>query len=160
MREGLLDRVDGREEFDEFVRAVEPRLRRALVAAYGSERGREATAEALGWAWEHRSKLDSIEYPVAFLYRVAQSRSRPRKTRVLFERDVTDDLWIEPKLAGALQSLTEGQRLAVLMVYGAGWTQVELADLLNVRPATVQKRLDRAMRTLRSQLEGEVRESK
>jgi len=40
-------------EFELFALDVEPRLRRALVAAYGSDRGREAAAEALAYAWEH-----------------------------------------------------------------------------------------------------------
>ena len=34
-------------QFTDFVSVVEPRLRRALSAAFGSELGREATAEAL-----------------------------------------------------------------------------------------------------------------
>jgi len=40
-------------EFEGFVRESEPRLRRALVAAYGFEEGRDATAEALAYGWEH-----------------------------------------------------------------------------------------------------------
>jgi DNA-directed RNA polymerase specialized sigma24 family protein len=39
--------------FSQFVTEVEPRLRRALVALRGAEAGRDATAEALAWAWEH-----------------------------------------------------------------------------------------------------------
>jgi hypothetical protein len=37
------------EAFAEFVRVVEPRLRRAFVAAFGAQRGHDATAEALAW---------------------------------------------------------------------------------------------------------------
>ena len=37
-------------EFEAFVRSAEPRLRRALVAAYGFEDGRDAAAEALAYA--------------------------------------------------------------------------------------------------------------
>jgi hypothetical protein len=36
--------------------------RRALVAAYGSRRGREAAAEALAYAWEHGGRLQDVEY--------------------------------------------------------------------------------------------------
>jgi hypothetical protein len=36
-----------RESLTEFARGAEPRLLRALVAAYGPDVGREATAEAL-----------------------------------------------------------------------------------------------------------------
>ncbi len=147
------------EDFSEFFQAVEPRLRRALIAAYGPERGREATAEAFAWAWENRSMLETLEHPAACLYRVAQSRSRPRKDRALAEPAVVDELWIEPKLAAALQRLTAAQRTAVALVYGAGWTQAEAAQLLKVRPATIQKRLDRAMRTLRKEVKGQAHES-
>jgi hypothetical protein len=61
------------------VAEVEPRLRRALVASLGSERGREALVEALGWAWEHRGSLADLGQPVSFLYRVGQSRTRERR---------------------------------------------------------------------------------
>jgi hypothetical protein len=43
----------GGEGFAEFFAIAEPKLRRALVAAYGVDRGREAAAEALTYAWEH-----------------------------------------------------------------------------------------------------------
>jgi len=42
--------------FDGLVRDVEPGLRHALVAVYGQEQGRDATAEALAYAWEHRTE--------------------------------------------------------------------------------------------------------
>lgn len=47
--------------FTEFVREAEPRLRRALVVAWGGDRGREATAQALAWAWEHWDRLSGME---------------------------------------------------------------------------------------------------
>jgi DNA-directed RNA polymerase specialized sigma24 family protein len=143
-----------REEFRRFVCKVEPRLRRALVAAYGPERGREATAEALAWAFEHRNRLDSLQYPAAFLYRVGQTRSRSRSERLVFERAIFDEPWIEPKLAAALAFLSEDQRFAVFMVHGAGWTQVEVAELLGVRPSTVQRRVERGMTKLRLKIGG------
>lgn len=43
---------DVTESFTVFVKEVEPRLRHALVAVYGQEQGRDATAEALAYAWE------------------------------------------------------------------------------------------------------------
>lgn len=41
-----------RRDFEAFVRESEPKLSRALAAAYGFEDGRDATAEALAYAWE------------------------------------------------------------------------------------------------------------
>ena len=49
--------------FTEFVREAEPRLRRALVVTWGGDRGREATAEALAWAWEHWERVEELQNP-------------------------------------------------------------------------------------------------
>ena len=43
--------------FEEFFVRVEPRLRAALTSLYGADLGREATAEALAWAFESRRIL-------------------------------------------------------------------------------------------------------
>jgi DNA-directed RNA polymerase specialized sigma24 family protein len=82
--------------FEAFVIEVEPPLRAALVAVFGSEEGRDATAEALAWAWEHWPRLMSIEHPVSFLFRVAQSRSRRRRQPVLFVAPEVVDHPFEP----------------------------------------------------------------
>ena len=47
----ILESRDTEEQFKQFFVEAEPRLRRALVSRYGQQRGRDATAEALGWAW-------------------------------------------------------------------------------------------------------------
>jgi hypothetical protein len=47
----VMDR--GRPELKRFVAEVEPRLRRALVAGFGSMVGRQAAAEALARAWQN-----------------------------------------------------------------------------------------------------------
>lgn len=63
-----------------------PRLRRALVAAYGSERGRDAVAEALAFAWERWPEVETMTNAASYLYRVGQSRTRGRKVPVVFTR--------------------------------------------------------------------------
>jgi hypothetical protein len=45
------------ESFTEFVRDLEPRLKHALVAAYGTEAGIEATRDALADGWEHWDRV-------------------------------------------------------------------------------------------------------
>jgi DNA-directed RNA polymerase specialized sigma24 family protein len=94
---------DSEVEFEKFVRDVEPRLRRALVACYGPDRGREATVDALAWAWEHRTQLETVSSPVPHLFRVGQSTTRRGMTRALIERPTTDEPWVEPELARASQ---------------------------------------------------------
>lgn len=112
----------GRLRLPDLLRGVEPKLRRALVAAYGHERGREAASEALAWAWEHRDRLPTLADPVRSLYRVGQSKGRVRARRVLHLRAEYSDPWVEPKFAGALAGMPERQRVAVVLAHGYGWT--------------------------------------
>lgn len=140
-------------EFHAFFAVAEPRLRRALVAAYGSERGREAAAEALTVAWEHWGELRAMKNPMGYLYRVGQSRTRPRKTRAVFERPDAGEPWVEPGLAAALARLSERQRVAVVLVHGFGWSLREVADLTGTAPTTIQNHVERGLARLRATLE-------
>jgi DNA-directed RNA polymerase specialized sigma24 family protein len=142
-------------EFQEFFVAHEPRLRRALVAAYGVDRGREAAAEALAYAWENWSRVRGMAHPAAYLYRVGQSRTRDRKARVVFEVPDRGEIWVEPALAPALARLTERQRVAVVLVFGFGWQLREVAELCGIRVTTVQNHLERGLARLRAALEVE-----
>ncbi|HTW98912.1 MAG TPA: hypothetical protein VMD59_09055 [Acidimicrobiales bacterium] len=109
-------------DFEGFVLEVEPRLRAALVACYGAERGRDATAEALAYAWEHWDRFAGIEHPAAYLFRVAQSRTRHRRQRVLFVVPEVLEHAVEPGLATALRALPVQQRVAVVLVHGLGYS--------------------------------------
>lgn len=140
-------------EFERLVREVEPRLRRALVAAYGADRGREATAEALAFAWQERERLAGMSNVAGYLFRVGQSKTRrwasrpvPFETRWVAERDY------EPKLAGALARLSKRQRLAVVLVHGFGWTPTEVAAVTGLKRNSVNNHLERGLRRLRSEL--------
>ena len=139
--------------FEGFLLAHADRLKRALVATYGSERGAEATAEALAYAWEHRDRVLAMEHPVAYLYRVGQSRTRRRKRRVVFTIPDSADPWIEPALAPALVALTERQRVAVVLVHGFGWELGEVGELLGIKVTSVQNHLERGLTKLRTALE-------
>jgi DNA-directed RNA polymerase specialized sigma24 family protein len=142
-----------RSQFSAFVAEVEPRLRRALVAAYGPERGRDAAAEALAYAWQHWTEVSSMTNAAGYLYRVGQSRTRPRKDPVVFPpRPEGDAAWVEPELLGSLGALTEAQRTAVVLVHAYGWTHGEVAELTGVSPSSVQTHLDRGLAKLRRAL--------
>jgi DNA-directed RNA polymerase specialized sigma24 family protein len=138
--------------FDAFVAAREPGLRRALVALYGAEDGRDATAEALAFAWEHWELIEPMPNGAGYLFRVAQSRSRRRKEPVVFHPPESQDHEFEPKLPGALGALPDHQRVAVVLVHAFGWRATEVADLLGIKPTTVQNHLERGLRRLRRAL--------
>ena len=140
-------------EFVAWYREVEPRLRLALMAAYGPERGREATAEALAWAWEHQDRIETLSNPVAYLYRVGQSRTRLRRIPILHGRPEYTEPQVEPRLGRALARLSERQRVVVVLIHGYGWGFAEVAELLGIQVTTVQNHLNRGLDHLRAALE-------
>ena len=140
---------------------VEPRLHAALVAVYGHHQGREASSEALAYAWEHWRAVERMVNPVGYLYRVGQTRTRKRKERVVYLPPTDAEVLVEPNLLPALASLPERQRVSIILVHAEGWTLREVAELLGLSIPTVQKHVDRGMsalrRTLRINTVGESR---
>jgi DNA-directed RNA polymerase specialized sigma24 family protein len=148
----------GREEdFTTFVLEHECRLRRAFVAAYGSQRGREATAESLAFAWEHWDRLSRMENAPGYLFRVGRSRTRRPRTVLSFVPQEHNEPVVEPGLTPALKALSARQRTAVVLVHGFGWTLGEVADLTGTKITTVQNHLERGLAKLRDALEGKQR---
>jgi DNA-directed RNA polymerase specialized sigma24 family protein len=144
-------------EFTTFVRDVEPKLLHALVAHYGPVDGREATVDALSWAWENWARLADVDNKLGYLYRVGQSATRryasrpvPRLLHVTVQQSPPD---IDPGLLPALARLSEQQRTAVVLVHAFGWTQTEVAHLLDVTVSTVREHITRGLSRLRAQLE-------
>jgi DNA-directed RNA polymerase specialized sigma24 family protein len=140
-------------EFRAFVMATEPRLHRALAAALGWDRGRDATADALAYAWEHWPKVRAMANPAGYLYRVGQSSVRRRKVPVLFDRPPSTDSLYEPALLRLLAELPERQRIAVVLVHGFDWTPREVSELTGLSPSTVHTHLERGLTKLRAALE-------
>lgn len=146
-------RPDGDDDaFVSFVTEVEPRLRRAFTALRGVEAGRDATAEALGWAWTNWPQVKDMANPVGYLYRVGSSRTRPRRERALHATAAMDSQGFEPGLARALTRLSERQRTVVLLVHGCGWTHQEVAEALGLSRSSVGTHVGRAMTQLRKEL--------
>lgn len=157
------------EAFERFVSDSEPRLRRALVAAYGPEAGRDATVDALAWAWTNWAKVQQLHNPVGYLYRVGQTKAREQRQAGLTPVAVDDgtvqtlggpgaasarpEPWYEPGLDPALHDLTEQQRVAVVLCHGFQWTHREVAELLELSTSSVQNHVERGLAKLRRALE-------
>lgn len=152
--------LDARARFEDLVVTVEAPLRRALVAAYGAEAGREAAAEALAWAWEHLERVEATGNPGGYLWRVGQTAARRgrawsdrRADVVLPERPAADDRpAFEPALVAGLAALSEHQRAAVLLVHGWGYTLDAAAGALGCRVSTLRNHLSRGLTKLRASL--------
>ena len=139
------------EAFGRFVSDAEPRLRRAFTLLRGVEPGRDATAEALAWAWEHWDRVQEMANPVGYLYRVGSSRTRARRTRLPMATP-TEQHRFEPGLVPALERLPERQRTVVVLVHGCGWTHQEVADALGISRPSVGTHVSRAMTRLRREM--------
>ena len=142
---------DGR-SFEAFVVDAEPKLRRALVASYGFEEGRDAAAEALAYAWEHWERLQDVSTLPGYLFRVAQSSRSRKRPPVLFDTSDWPDHLFEPGLPRALATLSHCQRVAVVLVYGYGYTLRAVSELTGVRKTTVQTHVERGLARLRVKL--------
>lgn len=140
--------------FDEMIAGLRPGLARAFTAAYGWDRGEDALAEALAWAYEHRPRLLRMENPGGYLYRVGQSRSRSRRNRDrTFPAPSALGLPdVEPGLPDALASLSERQRACLALVIVDEWTYEEVAELLGIKRSSVQSHVERALHKLRKGL--------
>lgn len=143
------------EDFTAFAEAVEPRLKRALVALYGIDGGHEAVEAALVEGWRRWDRVARMANPVGYLYTIGRNHGR-RRARVVppsLPMPPTDHTpWIEPGLAAALTALPERQRQAVLLVHGHGWTLAEAAEVLGVSKNTVRNHVDRGVAKLRAAL--------
>lgn len=151
----LLTEEAKKDAFTGFVVEVEAKLRHALTGALGSEDGREAAAEALAYGWEHWDRIQGMENPAGYLYRVGLNWGRHKAVRLhpsLPLAPLGETPWVEPGLPEALSRLSVHQRVTVFLVHGHEWSLAEVANWLGVSKGTVQKHLERGMRKLRRQL--------
>jgi RNA polymerase sigma-70 factor (ECF subfamily) len=152
---------EAREAFAAFVAEHEPALRRSLVAAFGAEIGRDATAEALARAWARWDRVSGLRNPPGYVFQVGRNVARRRLRRERMGRSLerahapdpagTSTVG-EPGLTAALAHLSERQRTAVLLVHGYGYTLVEAATTMGCSPSTVRNHLERGMARLRADL--------
>lgn len=146
----------GRADFTAFVEEAGPRLRAALLARYGPDRAPDVVADALGYAWENWDRIQEMDNPAGYVYRVAQSRARrgifrPRP-KLPVPRDTYRAPHVEPGLKPAMDRLSPRQRELVVLVHGFEWTITEAAELLGIGFSTARKHLERAMDRLRADL--------
>ncbi len=141
--------------FTTFAGQMEPRLRRAFVAALGADLAPDAMAEAWTYAWQHWERIEQMANPAGYVYRIGRTRAsrlRPRSHVRLPHVTAIEMPWIEPELPEALSRLSERQRVAVVLVHCFEYTHAEAAEVLGVSRSTLQKHVDRGMGKLRRTL--------
>lgn len=146
-----------RADFEAFARDSGERLRRVLVAGYGVEVGNDLCADALAYAWEHWSRIETLDNPAGYLYRVAQSAHRRhrrwrRRVPLPVEHHHNPDV-PDPELGAALGRLTRHQRSCVVLVHVYDCTYQQAADLLDLPLSSVRNHVHRGLAALRKALE-------
>jgi DNA-directed RNA polymerase specialized sigma24 family protein len=148
-----------RDAFETFVRTDIPRLRQALLARYGPDLGGDSLSAATAWAWENWTELSAMANRVGYLFRVAQSSQRPtwawrRRTLLAFPAEHgVPDRTSSVDLGMAISSLSERQRVCVLLVHAHSWTYAEVAGLLAISEEAVTNHVHRGKARMRKLLE-------
>lgn len=138
-----------------FVRTDGGRVRTGLLAAYGPDSGADAAAEAFAYGWEHWDRISAMANPSGYLFRVGQTAARRsrRPHGHLPQPEVDQMPDFDPRLVPALESLSETQRVCVVLVHAFAWSQADTASILGVDPSTVRTHLARGVAKLKHELE-------
>lgn len=150
--------IDG--GFTAFYRAEHSSIARALAVTLGdADLAAEAVDEAMARAYANWSKVQQMERPAGWVYRVALNWSRSvlrrRRTarKVAHHIDITEQPNIgDPAVAAALLELKVEFRSVVVCRHVFGWSEEETANALDIPIGTVKSRLSRANRQLSQRL--------
>jgi RNA polymerase sigma-70 factor (ECF subfamily) len=146
-------------DFDAFYRSQRVRIAKALAFALGDvDLASEATDEAFVRAYERWAKVQHLDRPDAWVYRVASNwatsvlRRRRRSPHRFYEPNLDAPAVRDPAVHAALAGLDVKHRSVVVCRYLLGWSVAETASALGVREGTVKSRLHRATQSLQSAL--------
>lgn len=139
---------------------------RALYLITGStQEAEELMQDAFLRVWERWDRVQEMDNPAGYLCRVAVNgaRSRVRRLKVTAKRAFVPGLPEDPfaaadlrdELVRALASLTERQRLALVLTDLMDLPADETAKLLGIRPPTVRSLASQARAALRVTMEAE-----
>jgi RNA polymerase sigma-70 factor (ECF subfamily) len=156
-----IERVDAWARFDEFVEEEHERLYKALYFVTGSREDAEDLAqEAFMKLWERWGRIDEIDDPTGYLFRVALNgfRMRRRRAATALRRRVPvpepRDEFVEAEMRAdvrrMLMGLTPRQRAALLLVDLLGYGSEQAARILRVRPSTVRNLASQGRRALKA----------
>jgi RNA polymerase sigma factor (sigma-70 family) len=135
--------------FDEFFAEHHDRLYRALYFVTGSRAdAEELMQEAFLKLWERWDRIEKIDDPVAYLFRVALNgfRMRIRHARSIAGkilmpvevRDPYDDVDVHEDVRRMLLALPPRQRAAIVLTEIFGYGSDQAGRILGIHPTTVR----------------------
>ena len=156
--EGVTDRM----RFDAFFEDEYERLFKALYFVTGNRQDSEdILQDAFLKLWERWDRLDRIEDPTAYLFRVALNGFRMARRRAVtalrkavFARE-QPDAFVQAEMRAdvrdLLMGLTPRQRAALLLVDLLGYSSEQAGRILRVRPSTVRALATQGRKALRAE---------
>jgi RNA polymerase sigma factor (sigma-70 family) len=147
--------------FDDFFQRESERLFRALYFVTANrEDAEEVMQDAFLKLWERWDRIERIDDPTAYLFRVALNgfRSRVRRARVAARHLLTADMAHDPfdevevreDLRRLMASLTPRQRAALLLMDVYGYGSDHAARIMGIRASTVRVLASQARAAIRS----------
>jgi RNA polymerase sigma-70 factor (ECF subfamily) len=105
-----------------------------------------------------KRRLQDLEEPRAYLFRAVLNECKTRLSRRRAHLSITEVGGFpadnpQPHVIQAVLDLPPQQRAATYLVYWAGMTVAETADLMAIRPGTVKRYLHLARRNLKGVLD-------
>ena len=166
--------------FEQFVRLFERRVRGLLGRLLSDQRDvEEATQDTFVQAWRNLSRFRGDAAPFTWLYRIAVNEALQRARRKRLETQPLDDgtlevLEYQPGSAGSrplppdeaaeghelqafllerVRELPPDFRAALVLRDIEGWSNQQVADILDLSLAATKSRIHRARMRLRQELE-------
>jgi DNA-directed RNA polymerase specialized sigma24 family protein len=147
--------------FEDFYREQRDPIGRALALTLrDSQLASEAVDEAMARAYQRWNRVQALENPGGWVYRVGLNWSRSILRRTLRPAPVwitntgatTDGTGLDPAIDRALAELSIEQRAVVVCRLLIGLSEAQTAAALGIRLGTVKSRLARASARLQSLL--------
>jgi RNA polymerase sigma factor (sigma-70 family) len=143
------DRAKGPADFAAFFADEQARLLKALYFVTGNRAdAAELMQDAFLKLWERWDRIDKIDDPTAYLFRVALngSRMRARSARRAAARlvkvdastDPFDEVNLREDVRQMLLQLTPRQRAALILLDLYGYASEEAGRIMHIRPSTVR----------------------
>jgi RNA polymerase sigma factor (sigma-70 family) len=156
------ERVEARARFDVFFAEEHERLFKALYFVTGDRHdAEELMQDAFLKLWERWDRIETIDDPTGYLFRVALNGFRMRRRRAAVavrkvapvpeDRDLFADADMRADVRQLLLGLAPRQRAALLLVDLLGYSSEQAARILRVRPSTVRALATQGRRALRAE---------
>jgi RNA polymerase sigma factor (sigma-70 family) len=159
-----LEAVPTPADFESFFRSERPRLYGSmLLITGGTHEADEIVQEAFFKVWERWDRVGAMADPTGYLFRTALNahRSAYRRAVRAAKRAISPPSAVDPfvTVAGrdevlrALGAMTARQRAAVVLTELHGYSTVEAARVMRIRPGTVRVLVSKGRAALRATTE-------